>query len=83
MRWIPLCLVLLAFFSCKKEEHAIPTIKMEWVGDEGPFGYGDALKVSVDANITGDEKIEKITLHLSDGQQKIWLSSTAADALPS
>ena len=56
---------------------------MEWVGDEGPFGYGDALKVSVDANITGDEKIEKITLHLSDAQQKNWLSSTAVDALPS
>jgi hypothetical protein len=83
MRWIPLCLVLLAFFSCKKDEHAIPAIKMEWMGNQGPFGFGDAINVNVEANVIGNEKIEKITLHLSDGKQKIWLSSTAADALPS
>ena len=82
MRWIPLYLVLLAFFSCKKDEHAIPAVNMEWLGNQGPFGFGDAINVKVDANIIGDEKIEKITLHLSDAQQKNWLSSSAEDGLP-
>ena len=83
MRWIPLYVILLCFISCKKEKHAIPTIQIEWVGENGPFGFGQSLSVSVEAQAGGHDPIEKITMQLCDAQQKVWLSVTSVDRLPS
>jgi hypothetical protein len=83
MRWFPLCILLLSFFSCKKEEHATPTIQIEWVGENGPFGFGQSIFVSVEALVEGQDRIEKITMQLSDAQQKIWISSQSTHQLPS
>ena len=83
MRWIPLCLCLMLLFSCKKEEHVLPSIQIGWVNNNGPFQYGDAINISVEANIDGEEEIEKITMHLSDAHQKTWISTVTSNGLPS
>jgi len=82
MRWIPLCLGLMLLFSCKKEEHVLPNIQIDWISNNGPFQYGETINISVEASIAGADEIEKITLDLSDFNQKIWLSKETSNALP-
>ncbi len=83
MRWIPLCLGLLMLFSCKKEEHPIPSIEAEWLDDSGPFGFGQTIAVKVHAQIEGADPIEKITVQLTDENQKVWMSEMSTSQLPS
>lgn len=83
MRWIPLYLGLLIFFSCKKEEHSIPNIEAEWLDESGPFGFGQTITIKVHAQIEGSDPIEKITLQLTDENQKVWKSEMSTNQLPS
>ncbi len=83
MRWIPLCLGLMILFSCKKEDHPFPSIEAEWVNDSGPFGFGQTIAVKVHAQIEGSDPIQKITLQISDNNQKVWMSEMSTSQLPS